>query len=156
MSNAAYKSTKTDSNTQLGRTIDDQWYCSSICSRSDCECLIWTAKLPEWNRKRSYHRRIFLLECCRNLTEQKYGISAPCSLSKHTKTSLEALWGPAQETRPQAKMRCAFCSQRRDRKVEQCCEVCQASCCTQHVHKIHPNGYHKLPSTSTYRSFEIQ
>ncbi|KRY59843.1 hypothetical protein T03_6631 [Trichinella britovi] len=61
----------------------------------------------------------------------------------------------AQKTRPQARRHCILYSRIRDRKVKQCCEVCQAPCCTQHVHKIDPNCYYR-PSTSTYILFGIQ
>ncbi|KRZ47793.1 PiggyBac transposable element-derived protein 4 [Trichinella nativa] len=116
-------------------------------STLDCAGLaayvIWTCKNPDWNARKSQRRRLFLMECGKNLVDivlQKRAASPPQSLPYTVRKAIEQIGTATSTERSEASKeekhiyrRCVFCGRKRDKKVKSTCISCRKPCCNEHL-----------------------
>ncbi|KRY50270.1 PiggyBac transposable element-derived protein 4 [Trichinella britovi] len=105
--------------------------------------VIWTCKNPDWNARKSQRRRLFLMECGKNLVDivlQKRAASPPQSLPYTVRKAIEQIGTATSTERSEASKeekhiyrRCVFCGRKRDKKVKSTCISCRKPCCNEHL-----------------------
>ncbi|CAF1049694.1 unnamed protein product [Rotaria sordida] len=106
-------------------------------------CIVWLTKNPQWNEKKCYRRRIFLMELGYDLIQShlERRQHQPQALQKRVRIAMQAIGLTVATSQPNtvstdtAKQRCHLCPRERDRKVVTHCSSCNIPCCPDH-HKV--------------------
>ncbi|CAF1291691.1 unnamed protein product [Rotaria sordida] len=106
-------------------------------------CIVWLTKNPQWNEKKCYRRRIFLMELGYDLIQShlERRQHQPQALQKGVRIAMQAIGLTVATSQPNtvstdtAKQRCHLCPRERDRKVVTHCSSCNIPCCPDH-HKV--------------------
>jgi hypothetical protein len=105
--------------------------------------IVWVTKNPQWNEKKCYRRRIFLMELGYDLIQSQLDRRQhqPQALQKGVRIAIQAIGLTIAASQPNtvstaiAKQRCHLCPRERDRKVVTHCSSCNIPCCPDH-HKV--------------------
>jgi hypothetical protein len=105
--------------------------------------VVWTTKNPQWNEKKNYRRRLFLMELGYDLVQSHLDRRRhqPQALQKNVRIAIQAIGLTVTTSQPTiaptatVKQRCHLCPRERDRKVVTHCSSCNAPCCPDH-HRV--------------------
>ncbi|KRY46849.1 PiggyBac transposable element-derived protein 4 [Trichinella britovi] len=105
--------------------------------------VIWKCKNADWNARKSQRRRLFLMECGKNLVDivlQKRAASPPQSLPYTVRKAIEQIGTATSTERSEASKDekhiyriSVFCGRKRDKKVRSGCIRCRKTCCNEHL-----------------------
>ncbi|CAF4464602.1 unnamed protein product [Rotaria sp. Silwood2] len=106
-------------------------------------CIVWLTKNPQWNEKKCYRRRIFIMELGYDLIQShlERRQHQPQALQKGVRIAMQAIGLTVATSQPitvstdTAKQHCHLCPRERDRKVVTHCSSCNIPCCPDH-HKV--------------------
>ncbi|CAF1423305.1 unnamed protein product [Adineta ricciae] len=105
--------------------------------------VVWTTKKPQWNEKKNYRRRLFIMEFGYDLVQLHLDRRRhqPQTLQKNVLMAVQAIGLTVTTSHPSIvstatpKQRCHFCPRECDCKVITHCLSCNAPCCPDH-HKV--------------------
>jgi hypothetical protein len=103
-----------------------RWHVPVFCNLVDIAAynafILYQQCFPDWEKKKSHRRRLFLVELGVSLSE-KYRDSRKSSVVSSVPSGPE-------------KGRCIVCPRSRDRKTRSKCENCQAFVCEEHMKQV--------------------